>query len=101
MDDGTRLSDPLDLLVSKQETGRDKDVAEAALAHASAEVRDLGRKFLRELAEEGDPFAAEILRKIQPLPDSETVRPWVKSRGSRVEGRKNPIMTISARTPQG
>jgi hypothetical protein len=102
MDDGTRLPDPVDLLVSKQETGRDKDVAdivfletkiqsdylqrlphasaeeaicmlgrfltprvaEAALTHPVAEVRDLGRKFLRELAEEGDPFAAEILRKI-------------------------------------
>lgn len=101
MDDGTRLPDPVDLLVSKQETGRDKDVAdivfletkiqsdylrrlplasadeairmldrfltprvaEAALAHASVEVRDLGRKFLQELAEEGDPFAAEIVRK--------------------------------------
>ena len=102
MDDGTRLPDPVDLLVSKQETGRDKDVAdivfletkiqsdylrrlplvsadeairmldrfltprvaEAALGHASVEVRDLGRKFLQELAEEGDPFAAEILRRI-------------------------------------
>ena len=102
MDDGTRLPDPIDLLVSKQETGRDKDqtdiiflegkiqadylvrlpqapkdealqmlgrfltprVAEAALAHSDPAVRDLGRRFLHELAEEGDPFAAEILRKI-------------------------------------
>lgn len=102
MDDGTRLPDPIDLLVSKQETGRDKDqtdiiflegkvqadylarlpsasrdeavqmlgrfltprVAEAALAHSDQAVRDLGWRFLRELAQEGDPFAAEILRKI-------------------------------------
>ena len=102
MDDGTRLPDPIDLLVSKQETGRDKDqtdiiflegkiqadylarlprasrdeavqmlerfltprVAEAALAHSDPAVRDLGRRFLHELAQEGDPFAAEILRKI-------------------------------------
>jgi hypothetical protein len=102
MDDGTRLPDPIDLLVSKQETGREKDqtdiiflegkiqadylarlprasrgeavqmlerfltprVAEAALAHSDPAVRDLGRRFLHELAQEGDPFAAEILRKI-------------------------------------
>lgn len=102
MDDGTRLPDPIDLLVSKQETGRDKDqtdiiflegkiqadylshlpkasrdeavqmlerfltprVAEVALAHADQAVRDLGLRFLRELAQEGDPFAVEILRKI-------------------------------------
>lgn len=103
MDDGTRLPDPIDLLVSKQETGREKDqtdiiflegkiqadylarlpqasreeavqmlerfltprVAESALAHSDQVVRDLGRRFLHELAEEGDPFAAEILRKIR------------------------------------
>lgn len=102
LDDGTRLPDPIDLLVSKQETGRDKDqtdiiflegkiqadylarlprasrdeavqmlgrfltprVAEAALAHSDQAVRDLGLRFLRELSQEGDPFAAEILRKI-------------------------------------
>jgi hypothetical protein len=102
LDDGTRLPDPIDLLVSKQETGREKDqtdiiflegkiqadylarlphasrdeavrmlerfltprVAEAALAHSDPAVRDLGLRFLRELAQEGDPFAAEILRKI-------------------------------------
>jgi hypothetical protein len=102
MSDGTRLPDPIDLLVSKPETGRDKDqtdiiflegkiqadylarlprasrdeavqmlerfltprVAEAAAAHADEDVRELGRKFLRELAQEGDPFAAEILRKL-------------------------------------
>lgn len=101
MDDGTRLPDPIDLLVSKQETGRDKDradiiflegkieadyltrlpratageavrmlgrfltprVAEVALTHADPEVAELGRRFLRELAEEGDPYAAEILRR--------------------------------------
>ena len=100
-DDGTRLPDPIDLLVSKQETGRDKDradiiflegkieadylarlpkvsadeaahmlrrfltprVAEAALAHPGNGVGELARKFLHELAEEGDPYAAEILRR--------------------------------------
>ena len=101
-DDGTRLPDPIDLLVSKQETGRDKDradiiflegkieadylerlprvpaeeaarmlgrfltprVAEAALSHSDQGVGQLARKFLHELAEEGDPYAAEILRRV-------------------------------------
>jgi hypothetical protein len=100
--DGTRLPDPIDLLVSKQETGRDKDradiiflegkieadylerlprvpaeeaermlgrfltprVAEAALSHSDQGVGQLARKFLHELAEEGDPYAAEILRRV-------------------------------------
>ncbi len=39
-------------------------VAETALAHPDPAVRDLGLRFLRELAQEGDPFAAEILRKL-------------------------------------
>ena len=39
-------------------------VAEAALSHSDQAVRDLGLRFLRELAREGDPFASEILRKI-------------------------------------
>jgi len=102
MDDGTRLPDPIDLLVSKQETGRDKDqtdiiflegkiqadylariprasrdeavqmlqrfltprVAEAAMAHPDKGVQELARKFLHELAEEGDPYAVEILRRV-------------------------------------
>ena len=102
LEDGTRLPDPIDLLVSKQETGRDKDradiiflegkveaddlarlpkvsadeaaymlrrfltprVAEAALAHPDNGVGELARKFLHELAEEGDPYAAEILRRV-------------------------------------
>lgn len=102
LDDGTRLPDPIDLLMSKQETGRDKDradimfleakieadylarlplataeeaermlgrfltprVAEAALGHEEKAVRDLGKRFLHDLAGEGDPFAAEILREI-------------------------------------
>lgn len=102
LDDGTRLPDPIDLLVSKQETGRDKDradiiflegkieadylerlprvpaeeaarmlgrfltprVAEAALSHSDQGVGQLARKFLHELAEEGDPYAAEILRRV-------------------------------------
>lgn len=101
-DDGTRLPDPIDLLVSKQETGRNKDradiiflegkieadylarlpkvsadeaahmlrrfltprVAEAALAHPDQGVGKLARNFLHELAEEGDPYAAEILRRV-------------------------------------
>lgn len=102
LEDGTRLPDPIDLLVSKQETGRGKDradiiflegkieadylarlprvsadeavrmlgrfltprVAEAALAHPDQGVGQLARKFLQELAEEGDPYAAEILRRV-------------------------------------
>ena len=102
LDDGTRLPDAVDLLLSKQDTGRDKDlqdiafleakiereyleklphareneaiqmlnrfltpkVAEAALSHPSSSVRDLGMRFLHELADEGNPFAAEILRKL-------------------------------------
>jgi hypothetical protein len=101
LDDGTRLPDVIDLLVTKQLTGRDKDldditflerraeadylsrlptasraeaslmlgrfltprVAEQAMDHADPVVQDLGRGFLKELAAEGDPFAAEILRR--------------------------------------
>lgn len=39
-------------------------VAEVALAHADQAARDLGRRFRHELAQEGDPFAVENLRKI-------------------------------------
>jgi hypothetical protein len=38
-------------------------VAEQAMDHADPAVQDLGRGFLKELAAEGDPFAAEILRR--------------------------------------
>ncbi len=100
LEDGTRLPDAVDLLLSKQDTGRDKDlqdiafleakaerdyleklpladevtarqmlarfltpkVAEAALSHSSPAVREQGLGFLHELAEEGNPFAAEILK---------------------------------------
>ena len=103
LDDGTRLPDAVDLLLSKQDTGRDKDlqdiafleskiereyleklpradeltalrmlerfltpkVAEAALSHPSQTVRELGLRFLHELAEEGNPFAADILRSLR------------------------------------
>lgn len=102
LDDGTRLPDAVNLLLSKQDTGRDKDlqdiafleakiereyleklpqtdeatarhmldrfltpkVAEAALSHSSAVVRELGLRFLHELADEGNPFAAEILKNL-------------------------------------
>jgi hypothetical protein len=102
LEDGMRLPDAVDLLLSKQDTGRDKDlqhiafleakiereyleklpladeatarhmldrfltpkVAEAALSHPSAAVRALGLRFLHELADEGNPFAAEILRQV-------------------------------------
>lgn len=104
MDDGTRLPDAIDLLMSKQDTGRDKDradiiflegkieadylerlprvdraearrmltrfltprVAECALDHPDPEVGAMGFDFLVELSSEGDPFAAEILRKRRP-----------------------------------
>ena len=100
--DGTRLPDEIDLLMTKQLTGRDKDamdiaflenkaekgylaelpsatedravemlerfltpkVAEAALAHSSTLVRQKAMSFLRELAAEGDPFAADILKNL-------------------------------------
>jgi hypothetical protein len=35
--------------------------------HADVDVTELGRKFLHELAAEGDLFAAEILRKLGEL----------------------------------
>jgi hypothetical protein len=100
--DGTRLPDEIDLLMTKQLTGRDKDlmdiaflenkaekrylaelpatteeravemlerfltpkVAEVALAHPSETVRQRAMSFLRELAAEGDPFAADILKNL-------------------------------------
>jgi hypothetical protein len=40
-------------------------IAEAALAHSSETVRDLGLRFLQELTADGDPFAAEILKTIE------------------------------------
>jgi len=99
LDDGTRIPDVIDLLVTKQATGRDKDfqdiafleakaereylvklptasaeeavfmlsrfltpkVAEAGLHHPEESVRLLSLEYLKELAEEGDPFAREIL----------------------------------------
>jgi hypothetical protein len=102
LQDGTRLPDEIDLLMTKQLTGRDKDlmdiaflenkaekrylaelpatteeravemlerfltpkVAEAALAHPSETVRQRAMSFLRELAAEGDPFAADILKNL-------------------------------------
>jgi len=103
MDDGTRVPDPIDLLVTKQDTGREKDwldiaflekkaegqylellptaeegtalmmlerfltptVAEAAIAHPAPAVRAAGQRYLHELAEAGDPFAAEALRRLE------------------------------------
>ena len=102
LQDGTRLPDEIDLLMTKQLTGRDKDamdiafleskaekrylaelpvaseglavemlerfltpkVAEAALAHPEESVRQLGLHYLHELAEDGDPFAADILKNL-------------------------------------
>jgi hypothetical protein len=99
LDDGTRLPDVIDLLVSKQDTGRDKDiqdiafleakaereyreklpgaseqdaarmlerfltpkVAELALQHPGAKVRAMALQFLREMADEGNPYARDIL----------------------------------------
>ena len=100
--DGTRLPDEIDLLMTKQLTGRDKDamdiaflenkaekaylielpaatevralemlerfltpkVAETALSHSAVPVRQKALSFLRELAAEGDPFAADILKNL-------------------------------------
>ncbi len=101
LDDCTRVPDAIDLLVTKQATGRDKDlqdiafleakaereylaklptasadeatlmlarfltpkVAEAGLHHPEESIRVLSLGYLKELAEEGDPFAREILEK--------------------------------------
>jgi hypothetical protein len=97
--DGTRLPDVVDLLITKQDTGRPKDtydiqflegkaeemylerlpkaesgealkmlerflnpkVAAAAAVHSDPGVREAGLRFLRELADEGDPFARDLL----------------------------------------
>ena len=102
LDDGTRVPDVIDLLVTKQATGRDKDmqdiafleakaereylaklptasaeeastmlarfltpkVAETGLHHPEESVRHLSLGYLKELAEEGDPFARDILYKL-------------------------------------
>ncbi len=102
LDDGTRIPDVIDLLVTKQSTGREKDlmdiafleakaereyleklpsanaaqgmamlerfltpqVAEAALRHPAEAIRALGLRFLRELAQDGDPFAQDILNRL-------------------------------------
>lgn len=99
LDDGTRLPDVIDLLVTKQETGRDKDtldiafleakaereyceklpgvsddeavrmlgrfltprVAELALQHPGPSVRALALQFVHEMADEGNPYARDIL----------------------------------------
>lgn len=99
--DGTRLPDVIDLLVTKQDTGRDKDtqdivfleakaereylqklpnvdaaeaiwmlgrfltprVAELAMTHSDSAVRELAYTFLVELADEGNPYARDILQE--------------------------------------
>ncbi len=103
LDDGTRLPDAIDLLVTKMMTDREKDlqdiafleakvekdylerlprtaaaeaeamlgrflsprVAEVTLAHPEASVRDLALHYLREMTEEGNPFARDILEKVE------------------------------------
>lgn len=40
------------------------NVAQAALHHPSVSVRGLGMRFLHELADDGNPLAAEILRSL-------------------------------------
>ncbi|TSA36693.1 MAG: hypothetical protein D4R65_02420 [Verrucomicrobiaceae bacterium] len=100
--DGTRLPDVVDLLITKQDTGRPRDtydiqflegkaeemylerlpkassgealkmlerflnpkVAAAAAAHSDPKVRETGMKFLRELADAGDPFARDLLAAV-------------------------------------
>jgi len=99
--DGTRLPDVIDILVTKLNTGRDKDlqdiafleakaereylrtlpdadaaqavwmlerfltprVAETALDHPAEPVRSLAELYLNEMADEGNPFARDILIK--------------------------------------
>lgn len=92
--DGTRLPDEIDLLMTKQLTARDKDVMDIAFLENKAERRYLAElpattedravemlerfltpkiaetalamSYLRELAADGDPFAADILKNLQP-----------------------------------
>ena len=102
LEDGTRVPCTVDLLMTKQMTGRDKDmldiqflenkaeqeylrelpvadlaratfllsrfltpkVAEAAARHAIPAVRELGLRYLRELAADGDPFAVDLLKEM-------------------------------------
>ena len=99
--DGTRLPDVIDILVTKQDTGRDKDlqdivfleakaereylkilpaadaaqavrmlerfltprVVETAMDHPAEAVRSLAVRYLREMADDGNPFARDILIK--------------------------------------
>jgi len=99
LDDGTRLPDAIDLLVTKMATDRQKDlqdiafleakveedyaerlpkaseqeatfmlsrflspkVAQVALAHPESAVQELALRYLRELAEEGNPYARDML----------------------------------------
>lgn len=101
LDDGTRVPDVVDLLVTKQLTDRTKDiqdiafleakaeveylaklpgatdeeaafmlgrfltpkVAEAAMKHDAEVVRVLATGYLQELAEDGDPYARDILNR--------------------------------------
>jgi hypothetical protein len=39
-------------------------VAASALAHSSGVVRQLAMSYLQELAADGDPFAADILKNL-------------------------------------
>lgn len=102
LNDGARLPDAIDLLVTKQLTGRAKDQADisfleqkaeaeslaklatgtpaeitallqrfltpnlaaAGARHADPGVSALARGYLVELAAEGDPFAADLLREL-------------------------------------
>jgi hypothetical protein len=101
LNDGTRVPDVVDLLVTKQLTDRTKDiqdiafleakaeaeylaklpgatdeeaafmlgrfltpkVAEAAMKHPAEAVRVLATGYLKELAEDGDPYARDILNR--------------------------------------
>ncbi len=101
--DGTRLPDVIDLLITKQDTGRDKDiqdiafleakaerqyreklpiaseedasrmlerfitpsVAELALQHLGPKVRAMTLQFLREMADDGNPYARDILATLK------------------------------------
>jgi hypothetical protein len=103
LDDGTRLPDVIDLLVTKQETGRDKDtqdiafleakaereyleklpgaseedarvmlerfltprVAQLALQHPGGKVRAMALQFIHEMADEGNPYAQDILNALK------------------------------------
>jgi hypothetical protein len=64
MDDGTRLPDAIDLLVSKQETGRDKDRADIIFLEGKIEADYLERLPCADAAEASRMFARFLTPRV-------------------------------------